>query len=153
MDAAANSFYVLNNREGIKDYVTKARRSGFTDMLVDVRGTNGDVLFRTDRVDQVEGYWQWKRNAETGTSSYEYCQNERSFDYLQAWIEEGHAQGVRIHAAMNTMVGGAKPSNGKPAQGMVFRDETKKDWVTTLNMPDKMFDIPGFENFVESPVA
>lgn len=149
VDAAANSFYVLNSKDGIKDYVTKARKAGFTDLLVDVRGTTGDVLFKTERVNQAEGFWQWKRNAAAGTSSYEYCQNEKSFDYLQAWIDEGHAQGVRIHAAMNTMVGGQKPSNGSPGQGMVFRDEEKKDWVSTLNQPDKMFDIPGFEEWVE----
>ncbi len=149
VDAAANSFYVLNDREGIKNYITLARKSGFTDLLVDVRGTSGDVLFRTDLVDQAEGFWQWKRNAEAGTSSYEYCQNEKSFDYLQAWIDEGHAQGVRIHAAMNTMVGGHKTSKGN--YGMVFRDASKKDWVSTLNQPDKMYDIPGLEDWVETP--
>lgn len=138
VDAAANSFYVLNNKDGIKDYVTKARKAGFTDLLIDVRGTTGDVLFKTDRVAQAEGFWQWKRNAAAGTSSYEYCPNEQSFDYLQAWIDEGHEQGIRIHAAMNTMVGGQKPSNGNPGQGMVFRDASKKDWVTTLNMPDNI---------------
>lgn len=137
VDAAANSFYVLNSKDGIREYITKARKSGFTDLLIDVRGTTGDVLFRTDRVAQAEGFWQWKRNAAANTSSYEYCQNEKSFDYLQAWIDEGHAQGVRIHAAMNTMVGGQKPSNGNPGQGMVFRDPSKKDWVTSIMVPDR----------------
>lgn len=139
VDAAANSFYVLNDKQGIADYVTKAKKAGFTDMLVDVRPTNGDVLFKTDRVAQVEGLWQWKRDAATGTSSYSYCPNEKSFDYLEAWIEEGHKQGIRIHAAMNTMIGGAKASNGTTS-GMVYRDASKRDWVTTLNMPDNIVD-------------
>jgi len=148
VDAAANSFYVLNSKDGIRNYVTKARRAGFTDLLVDVRGTSGDVLFRTDRVDQAEGFWQWRRYAEEGTSRYEYCANEKSFDYLQAWIDEGHSQGIRIHAAMNTFVGGNKNPQGVKT-GMVFRDPSRRDWVTTLNQPDKMYDMPGFEDWVE----
>ena len=148
IDAAANSFYVLNNKEGITEYVTKARKAGFTHLIVDVRGSNGDALFKTDRVDQAEGFWQWKRNAETNTSTYEFCQNERSFDYLQAWIDEGHKQGVKVLAAMNIMVGGQRASNGSTS-GLVFRDPDKKDWVTTLNMPDQMSTVPGHENEVE----
>lgn len=137
VDAAANSFYVLNSKEGISEYVGQAADAGFTDLVVDVRGTNGDVLFRTDRVEQAEGFWQWKRDAEANTSRYEYCNNEKSFDYLQAWIDEGHARGIRIHAAMNTMVGGARTSNGLNT-GMLFRDASKRDWATTLNMPDNV---------------
>ncbi|MCM1450342.1 MAG: family 10 glycosylhydrolase [Clostridiales bacterium] len=143
VDAAANFPYVANDKEAIAAYVTKAKEAGFTDMLVDVRPTNGDVLFKTDRVDQVTSLWSWKRTG--NTSVYQETERTADWDYLQAWIDAGHEQGVRIHAAMNTMICGNTAGNG---MGMAYRDPSKKEWVSVLNMPDLMDPDPNFSDWV-----
>jgi len=54
VDAAANFPDFANSKENILRDLTKAKEAGFTDIVVDVRPTTGDVLFRTSVVDQVE---------------------------------------------------------------------------------------------------
>lgn len=142
VDAAANFPYVANDKDAIAAYVKTAKDAGFTDMLVDVRPTNGDVLFKTSLVDQVSSLWTWKR--EGNTSVYQPTERTATWDYLQAWIDAGHEQGVRIHAAMNTMVCGSTYNSGS---GMAYRDASKKDWVSVLNMPDLMDPDPEFADW------
>ena len=59
VDAAANFPDFANSKENILRDLTKAREAGFTDIVVDVRPTTGDVLFRTSVVDQVEWLGAW----------------------------------------------------------------------------------------------
>lgn len=139
VNAVANSFNVFNDKDGIREYVDKAVGAGFTDIVVDVRPYDGDVLFKTDRADLTKGVWWWHTDRETGQSGYDFCEYQHLFDYLDAWIEAGHAAGVRIHASFNTMQGGAKDYRGN-ASGMLYRDPSKHDWATTLNMPDNVAD-------------
>ena len=54
VDAAANFPDFANSKENILRDLTKAREAGFTDIVVDVRPTTGDVLFRTSVVDEAE---------------------------------------------------------------------------------------------------
>lgn len=123
VDASANAPYLVNSQENIAAYIGQAKAAGFTDVVVDVRGTDGDVLFKTDLVDQATTYYAWD-----GTPT----QRTATWDYLQAFIDAGHAAGVRVHAAMNTMVGGNVP-RGTQGRGMLFRDASKHDWCNVLN--------------------
>lgn len=59
VDAAANFPDFANSKENILRDLTKAKEAGFTDIVVDVRPTTGDVLFRTSVVDQVEWLGAW----------------------------------------------------------------------------------------------
>lgn len=139
VDAAANFPNVANSKEGIAAYVLKAKEAGFTDLLVDVRPTNGDVLFKTDLVDQVETLYTWQRIVEEKTSRFLPTTRTESWDYLQAWIDAAHAQGLRVHAALNTLLGGNYINNGMIAPtgyGMVYRDASKRDMVNTINYTD-----------------
>ena len=113
VDAAANFPSVANSKEGIADFVSKAKTAGFTDLLIDVRPTNGDVLFKTNRVDQVTTLYTWQRIVEEKTSRFLPTTRTESWDYLQAWIDAAHAQGLRVLSALNTMVGGNFINNGK----------------------------------------
>ncbi len=137
IDAAANFPYVANEKDGIAEYAKKAYENGFTDIIVDVRPTNGDVLFKTTLVDQVTELYTWKR--EGNTSRYQATKRTATWDYLDEWINAGHEAGVRVHAAMNTMVGGNYCLNlsyrVRKGYGMVFNDPSKKDMVTTINTP------------------
>ena len=59
VDAAANFPDFANSRENIARDLAKARDTGFTDIVVDVRPTTGDALFRTSAVEQVEWLGAW----------------------------------------------------------------------------------------------
>ena len=53
-----------------------------------------------------------------------------TWDYLQAFIDEGHQLGLKVHAAINTFVGGHTINGGT---GILYRDQSKKDWATQMN--------------------
>ena len=66
IDAAANFPDYANNKENISTDMVKVKNAGFTDIIVDVRPTTGDVLFNTTAVDQVKRMDVW------GSSGYVY---------------------------------------------------------------------------------
>ncbi len=47
IDASANFTDFANSKENIERDIIKAKEAGFTDLVVDVRPTNGNVLFRS----------------------------------------------------------------------------------------------------------
>ena len=126
VDAAANFPDFANSKDNIRRDLTLAKETGFTDVVVDVRPTNGDVLFKTDHCQQVAWLGAWVTN-----QGYKKIERTADFDYLGAFIEIGHELGLRIHAGFNTMVGGNKSNLG--SQGVLVRDSSKKEWATTLN--------------------
>lgn len=126
IDAGANFVEFADSKENIARDLQKAYDAGFTDIVVDVRGEMGDVLFKTSVVDQVTKLPTWDGGY------YHYHERTATWDYLQAFIDAGHAIGLKVHAAFNTFTGGRLYSYGLGEQGLVFRDPSKKDWVTTL---------------------
>lgn len=133
IDAAANFPDFANDRDKIVRDLTKAAECGFTDIVVDVRPTTGDVLFKTDKCQQVEWLGAWL------SSGYTKIYREADWDYLQAFIEEGHNLGLRVYAGFNTMVGGNTTSAG--SQGVVFRDNTLKQHATMMNTENGIVSI------------
>ncbi len=136
VDAAANFPDFANSKENIRRDLTLAKETGFTDVVVDVRPTNGDVLFKTDKCQQVAWLGAW------GSNGYAKYERTADWDYLGAFIEIGHELGLRIHAGFNTMVGGNKSNLGE--QGVLLRDASKKEWATVLNTKN------GFVNTLDS---
>lgn len=126
IDACANFVEFADSKENIVRDLQKVYDAGFTDVVVDVRGEMGDVLFKTEVVDQVTKLPTWEGGY------YHYHERTATWDYLQAFIDAGHAIGLKVHAAFNTFTGGCLNPYGLGEQGLVFRDETKRDWVTTL---------------------
>lgn len=124
VDAAANFPDFANNKENILRDLKIAKETGFTDVVVDVRPTTGDVLFQTDVVDQVQWLGAWT------SSGYTKIERTATWDYLQAFIDAGHSLGLRIHASINTFIGGNRTSLGP--EGMLFREAAKKPWATEL---------------------
>ncbi len=124
VDAAANFPDFANSKENILRDLTLAKNAGFTDVVVDVRPTTGDVLFKTDVVDQAKWLGAWQ------SGIYTKIERTATWDYLQAFIDAGHSLGLKIHAGFNTMVGGNITSLGP--EGVLFRDAAKKDWATQL---------------------
>ena len=128
IDAAANFDDYGNSRENIKADCRKIAQTGFTDIIVDVRATTGDVLFKSSVAPALERIDRWRG------SSYGWAERTATFDYLQAFIEEGHAAGLKVHAAINTLVGGYLCPYGLGTQGMVYSDDAKKDWCSVQNL-------------------
>ncbi|MBQ6576366.1 MAG: S-layer protein, partial [Bacteroidales bacterium] len=93
IDAAANFDDYANSRDKIREDCLKIAQTGFTDIIVDVRPTTGDVLFSSKVAPALKRIDRWKG------SSYEWATRTADFDYLQAFIEEGHAAGLRVNAA------------------------------------------------------
>ena len=130
IDAAANFDDYGNSRDRIREDCKRIAQTGFTDIIVDVRPTTGDVLFTSSVAPALRRIDRWKG------SSYGWAERTADFDYLQAFIEEGHAAGLKVHAAMNTMVGGYLCPYGLGKEGMVYSDEAKREWCTVQNRPE-----------------
>lgn len=126
IDAAANFPRFSNSQENIAADLQKAFDAGITDVVVDVRPTEGDVLFKTSAVDQVTKLATWE-------GGYHFHERTATWDYLQAFIDAGHKIGLRVHAAMNTFTGAHSYAYGLGDMGLGFRDASKKDWFTVIN--------------------
>ena len=124
VDAAANFPDFADSKENILRDLTLAKEAGFTDVVVDVRPTSGDVLFQTSRVDQVTWLGAWL------PQGYSKVTRTATWDYLQAFIDAGHSLGLKIHAGINTMVGANFTTLGQ--EGMLYRDASKSHWATQL---------------------
>lgn len=125
IDAAANFPDFANSKENITRDLTLAKNAGFTDVVVDIRPTTGDVLFTTTKVDQVKWLGAWL------PGGYTKIERTATWDYLQAFIDEGHKLGLKVHAGFNTFTGGNTTSIG--SEGVLFRDASKRSWATQLN--------------------
>lgn len=134
IDAAANFEDYANSKENIERDLKKVKETGFTDIVVDVRPTMGDVLFKTNAVDYVKKLDYWKNG------QYSFYERTVDWDYLQEFIDIGHKLGLRVNASINTFVGGNKYPYGLGEQGLLFRDKSKKDWATTLNLKEGLIN-------------
>lgn len=130
IDAGGNFEQFANSEDNIKADLARVKEAGFTDVIVDVRPTVGDVLFKTSAADQLKKMDVWS------TAGYIWAERTATFDYLQAFIDEGHRLGLKVNASINTFVGGYLCPYGLGSDGLLFRDETKKDWATVLNGQD-----------------
>lgn len=127
IDAAANFKDFANNKANIARDLKLAKDAGFTDVVVDIRPTNGDILFKST----VEGAQQVEWLAAWVDGVYGKVTRTATFDYLQEFIDKGHELGLKVHAGFNTMTGGQGNTLG--SQGLLYRDASKKDWATSLS--------------------
>ncbi|MDD2960632.1 MAG: alpha amylase family protein [Muribaculaceae bacterium] len=124
IDLAANFPDFANDKEKIARDLKLAKDAGFTDIVVDVRPTTGDVMYKTSHVDQVKSLYAWVNGV------YTRIDRTATWDYLQAFIDEARKQDLKIHAAFNTFVGGNQIDGGS---GILFRDSSKASWATYMN--------------------
>ena len=131
IDAAANFPDYANNKENISTDMVKVKNAGFTDIIVDVRPTTGDVLFNTTAVDQVKRMDVW------GSSGYVYYERTETWDYLQAFIDAARSQGLKVHASVNTFVGGYLCPYNLGSDGILFvmtRRRNGQVWLISLTV-------------------
>jgi hypothetical protein len=99
---------------------------GFTDIIVDVRPGSGDVLFSSAVAPACNRVAAWVNGR------YKWVERTATFDYLASFIQAGHAAGLRVNAAINTMVGGYHTSIGDV--GMLYDHPERKGWCSVDNL-------------------
>ena len=119
-----------NSRDNIARDIAKLKECGFTDLVVDVRPTNGGVLFKSSHAKPQTRMDCWT------SRGYVFINRTADFDYLQTFIDEGHKLGLRVHAVINTFVGGCLCPYGLGSDGMLFEDSSKKSWASVVNTED-----------------
>lgn len=119
-----------NSKDNIVRDINKLKECGFTDLVVDVRPTNGGVLFKSSHAKAQTRMDCWT------DSGYEFINRTANFDYLQTFIDEGHKQGLKVHAVINTFVGGCLCPFGLGSDGMLFDEPSKRSWASVVNTSD-----------------
>lgn len=137
VDAAANFVYYANDAAAIATDCRRIAEMGFTDIIVDVRPTSGDVLFSSEVAPPCKKVAAWVNGR------YKWVERTAGFDYLATFIAEGHSAGLRVNAAINTMVGGYHSSIGDC--GMLYDKPALKSWCSVDNLPG------GLTNSMDNP--
>mgnify|MGYP002623076200 CR=1 FL=1 len=126
VDAAANYQYYANDAAYIAEDCRRIADMGFTDLIVDVRPTSGDVFFQSTVAPPCTKVAAWVNGR------YKFVERTATFDYLATFIEAGHMAGLRVNAAINTMVGGYHSSIGDV--GMLYDTPARKTWCSVDNL-------------------
>ena len=126
VDAAANFQYYANDADYIAEDCKRIARMGFTDIIVDVRPGSGDVFFKSSVAPPCTRVAAWVNGR------YKFIERTASFDYLATFIQAGHAAGLRVNAAINTMVGGYHTSIGDV--GMLYDHPELKSYCSVDNL-------------------
>jgi uncharacterized lipoprotein YddW (UPF0748 family) len=129
IDASANFNSYANDRDSIFRDCRRIAGMGFTDIVVDVRPTCGDVLFKSSVAPALKAVPTWFQG-EIGLK-----ERTADFDYLAAFIQAGHEAGLKVHAGVNMMVGGWR-MGGRFVTGMVYDHPERKDWCAVDLLPD-----------------
>jgi len=144
IDASANFHYYANDKAYIAKEVQKIADCGFTDIIVDVRPTEGTVLWKSSVAPEARRLAAWVNG------SYQFVEREATFDFLQAFIDSGHAAGLGVHAAINTFVCGCGGYYGLESEGPIFTGDIPESWaavdVTSDGLQSSYY--PGVEGTV-----
>lgn len=137
IDAAANFQYYADDENYIAEDCRRIAEMGFTDIIVDVRPTSGDVFFKSSVAPPCRKVAAWVNGR------YRYIERTADFDYLESFIKAGHEAGLRVNAAVNTMVGGYHSSIGDV--GMLYDNPGRKSWCAVDNLAS------GLTNSMDDP--
>lgn len=122
-DASAN-FKRFAQKDSIDYYLDKAVEAGFNHIVVDVRPVEGEALYKSEILTEM------KRLGQTTI--------ERDWDYLQYFIDQAHARGLKITAGTTMFPVGSPHHKIGPA----YYPEPQFEGRTTLQYtPDGMVDI------------
>lgn len=112
LDATAN-IQRFNNKDTIDYYLTKLKKLGFTDVVVDMRPISGYVLYDSEIAPKLR---KWRGD----TIIY-------TFDYMGYYIEKGNSLGLNIQASLNTFVAGHNYFD----KGVIY-EEGKSEWASMV---------------------
>lgn len=129
IEVPANFYFYANNEDAIYKDCRRIAAAGFTDIIVEVRPTSGDVLFRSSVAPPLQRIAKWTDDA------IRYVDRTADFDYLEAFIDAGHKASLRVHAAINMMVGGFDCDAGG-GTGLLYSDPRYREWASVDNTSD-----------------
>ena len=121
IEVGANFMQYGNSQENITVDCQRIADMGFTHVVVEVRPTSGNVLFKSEVAPKLTEVALWREGG------LKYVRRTADFDYLQAWIEAGHAAGLKVLAGVNMMVGGFRCEAGN--RGMLYDRPELRDWA------------------------
>jgi uncharacterized lipoprotein YddW (UPF0748 family) len=121
IEVGANFNYYANDADMIAADCKRLADGGYTHVVVEVRPTSGDVLFKSTVAPELKMEALWR------DGGLRYVPREADFDYLQAFIDAGHAAGLKVLAGVNMMVGGFRCDAG--CHGMLYDHPEKRDWA------------------------
>lgn len=122
LDASAN-IQRFASRANIRHFLDLVRQTGFNKIIVDVKPTQGDVLYASDFMHRVESL--------NGEKVY------IDWDYLQYFIDQAEQCGLKVTVSTTFFPMGKQTTR----EGEVYRDK-KWDGKTCLQYtPDGMVDI------------
>ena len=121
IEVGANFLQYGNSKESIAADCKRIADMGFTHVVVEVRPTSGNVLFKSDVAPKLTEVALWH------DGGLKYVPRTADFDYLQAWIDAGHDAGLKVLAGVNMMVGGFRCEAG--SRGMLYDHPEHRDWA------------------------
>lgn len=122
VDASAN-FPRFIEKSAVVSYLTKAKEAGFTDIILDVRPTSGEVMYKGSKyADEIV---TWKE-----------VTRDSSWDYLEYFIQECKKLDLRIYAAMNVFTAGQNIMK----RGMAYNNPEIAKMTTKLYTDIGMID-------------
>ena len=121
IEVGANFNAYGNSRENIVSDCRRIADMGFTHVIVEVRPTSGNVLFKSRIAPPVDEVASWRGG------SLGYVPRTADFDYLQAFIDAGHEAGLKVIAGVNMMVGGYHSPAGN--RGLLYDHPELRDWA------------------------
>lgn len=131
IEAGANFDRYGNSEDNIRADCRRLADAGFTHLVVEVRPTSGNVLFRSKVAPPLKEVARWQ------DGSLRYLPRTATFDYLQAFIDAGHAAGLKILAGVNMMVGGFRCDAGNI--GLLYEQPELRDWAAVdLHMDGRL---------------
>ena len=121
IEVGANFRQYGNSEENIRADCQRLAAMGFTHLAVEVRPTSGNVLFHSAVAPALTEVALWQ------DGGLQYVPRTADFDYLQAFIDAGHAAGLKVVAAVNMMVGGFRCQAG--CRGLLYDKPELRDWA------------------------
>ena len=121
IEVGANFLQYGNSQENIAADCKRIADMGFTHVVVEVRPTSGNVLFKSDVAPRLTEVALWR------DGGLKYVPRTADFDYLQAWIDAGHDAGLKVLAGVNMMVGGFRCEAGNI--GLLYDHPELRDWA------------------------
>jgi len=121
IEVGANFAEYADSQENIVRDCRRLADGGFTHIVLEVRPTSGDVLFNSSVAPELRQVARWQ------DGGLKYVPREADFDYLQAFIDAGHAAGLKVLAGVNMFVGGFKCAAGD--HGMLYDHPERRDWA------------------------
>lgn len=121
IEVGANFNRYGNSEENIALDCRRIADMGFTHVVVEVRPTSGNVLFKSALAPALTEVAGWT------PEGLRYRPRTADFDYLRAFIDSGHKAGLKVIAGINMMVGGFRCEAGK--RGMLYDRPELRDWA------------------------